>query len=584
MIKAVRSDHPSFKEVRFDKGFNVVLAERTKGSSDRDSRNGLGKTTLIEIIHFCLGASTKPSYGLRVKELKNWTFTLDLTLKGKDYSIHRNTTKFSTVKIEGDFSNWPIKPEYGNSEQAYIMKVKEWNVLLGYLMFDLPIETVHKKHAPTFRSLISYLARRDVGAFQSPFKHYPQQKEWDIQVNNAYVLGLNWEYAAEFQIIKDKEKTLKELKNAARQGLLAGFVGSLGELEAERIGLEGTIEKLQEQLKNFRVHPQYYGIQDEANKLTEQIHELVDKYIVSQQTLDKYEESLVEEEDVSVHKVEQIYNDAGLAFPDNLKRQLDEISNFHKEIIDNRKIYLQSEIARISREIEEQKSQIELLTNKRAELLNILEMHGALEEYTELQNRATTLKQQLEEIKNRIENLRKFEEGRSILKIEKQELLQKTRRDFDERKTHVENAIRLFNKNSEKLYSEPGILSIDITEAGYKFNVDIKRARSQGIGYMKVFCYDLMLLQLRAKYQDTLGFLIHDSTIFDGVDERQIAKAMELVAEESEQIEAQYICAVNSDIVPYQDFREEFRARFPRFVRITFTDATEDGGLLGFRF
>jgi len=39
------------------------------------------------------------------------------------------------------------------------------------------------------------------------------------------------------------------------------------------------------------------------------------------------------------------------------------------------------------------------LDNKRAELLNILEMHGALEEYTELQNRATTLKQHLEEIK-----------------------------------------------------------------------------------------------------------------------------------------------------------------------------------------
>ena len=104
MIKAVRCDQPSFKEIKFKKGFNVVLAERTEDSTDKDSRNGLGKTTLIEIIHFCLGASTRLNKGLRVKELENWTFILDLTLRGNDYTIYRNTKDFSKVRIDGDFS------------------------------------------------------------------------------------------------------------------------------------------------------------------------------------------------------------------------------------------------------------------------------------------------------------------------------------------------------------------------------------------------------------------------------------------------------------------------------------------------
>ena len=55
MIIAVRSNMPSFNEIELKPGFNVVLADRTKESTKRDSRNGLGKTTLVEIIHFCLG-------------------------------------------------------------------------------------------------------------------------------------------------------------------------------------------------------------------------------------------------------------------------------------------------------------------------------------------------------------------------------------------------------------------------------------------------------------------------------------------------------------------------------------------------
>lgn len=584
MIKAVRSDNNSFKEVHFREGFNVVLAERTKESTSKDSRNGLGKTTLIEIIHFCLGASAKPNECLRVKELEGWTFMLDITLRGKDYTIYRNIKDFAKIKIEGDISTWPIKPDYDKNEKAYIMKTAEWNSLLGYLMFDSPIEDSREQYKPSFRSLISYFARRGVGAFHDPFKHYSQQKEFDVQVNNAYLLGLNWEYASEFQVLKDKEHTLQELKKASNQGLLAGFIGSLGDMEAERVRLEDEVNTSEDQLKTFKVHPQYYSVYEEANGLHKEIQEIKNKYAINTHILSKYEESIKEEKDVSADNVKQIYKEAGLIFPESVVKKIKDTLEFHKTIVHNRKDYLKSEIARIKREIEQQKYQIETLSNKRAELLGILKTHGALDEYSMLQNRVVTLRQQLEEVKNRIKNLEAFEEGKSTLKIEKEELLQKTHRDYQERKIQLDNARKLFNKNSESLYSEPGTLSIDIKDTGYKFKVDIKRARSQGIGYMKVFCYDLTLIQLRSNHADMPGFLIHDSTIFDGVDERQIAKAIELAASEAQGKGFQYICTLNSDIVPYNDFSEKFRNEFNRFVCIKLTDATEDGGLLGFRF
>lgn len=582
MIKAVRCDQKPFKTITFGKGFNVILAQRTEESTEKDSRNGTGKTSLIEIIHFCLGSRIKPKNTLRAKELENFTFILDLTLRGKEYTIYRNTSSRSYIEIEGDFSDWPIQPLYDDKKNVYTMKAKDWKLLLGYLMFDLPI-TTNKKYKPTFRSLISYFIRRGMKAFQNPFKHFPQQREWDVQVNNAYLLGLNWEYAAEFQILKDKRKTLNSLKKAAQQGLLTGFIGSLGELEAERVRLEEKINESEKQLSNFKIHPQYYDIEKEVNRLTQEIHKIINEYTFNKQILHEYEESIAKEEDVPIEKVEQIYREAGLTFSDKTRETLSNVVEFHKKVIENRKNYLQSEITRLSSKIKEQKSNIESLSNKRSRSFAILKTHGALKEYFKLQNRINSLKKKLDEIKNRIQNLKEFEKGKSRLDIEKQSLLQKTRRDFEERKAQRDTAVRLFNNNSQRLYSEPGILSIDITENGYKFDVDIKRARSQGIGYMKVFCYDLMLIQLRAHLQDMPGFLIHDSTLYDGVDERQIAASMELAAQEAGKKEFQYICAINSDCVPYGDFSSNFRDEFNNHIIMELTDK-EDGCLFGIRF
>ena len=80
----------------------------------------------------------------------------------------------------------------------------------------------------------------------------------------------------------------------------------------------------------------------------------------------------------------------------------------------------------------------------------------------------------------------------------------------------------------------PGNLVVDITDNGFSFDVEIMRSGSQGINNMKIFCYDLMIAQLWASRAPSAGLLIHDSTIFDGVDERQMAQSLELAQKEAE--------------------------------------------------
>jgi uncharacterized protein YydD (DUF2326 family) len=93
-----------------------------------------------------------------------------------------------------------------------------------------------------------------------------------------------------------------------------------------------------------------------------------------------------------------------------------------------------------------------------------------------------------------------------------------------------------------------------------------------------------MLAQLWSERDRSPCILIHDSTIFDGVDERQVALALELADRESKRCGFQYICTFNSDMIPRSEFADDFNLNFDSFVRLILTDDSDEGGLLGIRF
>ena len=582
MIHSITCDKSSFKNIEFKPGFNVILAERTKESTQKDSRNGLGKSTLVEIIHFCLGGNKGVT--LSKPALDNWTFTMDVDLAGKRYSVTRNTSNTNKIIINGDCNDWPIKPENDKKTGEQIIPVRDWNRLLGVLIFGLQTSYGDFKYAPTFRSLISYFIRKNgqSGAFLNPFQQYKAQHEWDKQVNNSFLLGLGWEYASKLQVLKDRVKVLDQIKQEAKSGIISTLIGTIGELEALKVRQESHVRKEEEDLANFRVHPQYNIIVAEANDITQKVHDLVNQNINDKRLLEYYEESLKEEIDTAPESVTHIYQEAGITLPGLVKKRLEDVMIFHKQVIINRKEFLIFEIERNKNEIAKREQKIQDISSKRSELMLILQKHGALEEYTQLQNNHQKNVAELEDIRIRLRNLKKFEEGKSAITVEQELLRQQTTIDLNERQSQREQAILLFNSNSEALYKAPGTLSIDISKTGFKFDVKIERSGSHGIGNMKIFCYDLMLAQIWSKRSKSPIFLIHDSIIFADVDERQKALALELADREAKRLGFQYICTMNSDAIPENDFNPEYK--FGNYIRKIFTDATEDGGLLGIRF
>lgn len=594
MILKVYSELPTFKTVTFRPDFNVVLAERTQDASSRDTRNGLGKTTLVEILHFLLGANLSKNAVLKAEPLRHHAFMMDVQIGGQKYTVRRIPAHPRRVYVKGPVEAWPLQASWTRDiEGYYVLPVSTWKQVLGVLMFDLPSTEEEKKYFPSFRSLVSYFARRGVFAFTHPFQHHPQQPRWDVQIHNAYLLGLAWEYAAQLQETRDTERMLREIRKAEEGGLLGELLRwepnlprklTPGFLEAERVRLEETIRELETTLKDFKVHPAYHGLETEANQLTERLHDLVKQKVITSRLLEQYRQSLHEEEDWGIEWVERVYQETGLWFPERVRRRLEEVKAFHHQVVENRRAYLVQEMERLERDLAALEEDIQTLDQRRSRLLRILDTHHALEEYQQLTARLTELQQQLERIKRILEVRRHIQEEKRRLQRRRSEILLKMERDLNERRPWLEEAMRLFHKNSEFLYREPGYLSVDVDEGGYRFSIAISRAQSQGISRMKVFCYDLTLAQLWSRKERRPGFLVHDSPVFDGVDERQVARALRRALDVSRQFGFQYICTLNSDMVPYDEFDEDTREAFEDAIVIRLTDATPEGGLLGMRF
>ena len=582
IIRELRSDHKSFKPVRFKSGANIVLAERSKESAKKDTRNGLGKSTLLAILGYCLGG--KKAGTLARPQMEGWTFTLDAEHDGRPFRVSRSTDGQGPVEVEGDAGPWLTADATTSTlSGARLIGLDDYKDMLGRIMFGLDPSAAHKRH-PTFRSLAAYCLRQGgkSGGYHSPFCNNQMQSKFDAQVNNAYLLGLNWKLVGDLARVHDQKKHLKQLEKEAVDGILKDVIGGVGDLEAIMVRLEYESQKEEEVIRGFKIHKEYAQLEQEANRLTKHMHNLVNKRSVQAKTLERYRQSTKLESGVSPNSILATYKKSGVLFPESVKRSLEEAKKFHEFIVENRREFLGSEIIKLDTEVAAISRQIDDMGAKRERIMHVLKTHDAIEELVAMQARHEKTVEKKAEVSTRLTALREIGRKNVANNAEMARLSELAESDFDAHKSQRRDAILAFNRYSETLYNAPGLLSIDMKEGEYRFDVEIERSGSKGIGNMKIFCYDLALASLWAGRPQSPGILAHDSEIFDGVDERQVALALQTAAKESERLGFQYICTINSDTVPRGEFGGGFE--FASHVAVTLTDRGDDGGLLGIRF
>lgn len=587
MIHKIFSNLGSFKELEFDTGLNILIADKSPGATDQQTRNRAGKTSFIEIIHFLTGADCEKDSIFRTSKLKDYYFGIDFDLGDKKTIVKRTGNKPNNIVVlNGNTSNWPITPYTEKNTNDLVISNNNWRIVLGDLMFGLKEndgEDSLKKFRPKFRSLFAYFVRRDAAhSFSSPMKQSDMQQIWDQQVAISFLLRLDWTIPQKWQTIREREKTLRELRKAAGNGAFGEIIGTVADLRTKLTVAEEKTRRLREDIDNFKVLPEYRELEIEASNLTQALGKLCDDNIIDHGLISELEQSLTSEAPPLYGNIEALYKEAGVIFSENAIRRFEDLKIFHSAVIDNRKSYLSREIDEAKQRIKDRELSKEKLSERRAQILTILNSHGALDQFNVLQSEISRVEAETESLRQRFFAAEQLEGQKTELEIERNKLLLRLRQDYQEQKSALDHAILTFEEISKSLYETAGSLTIVESLNGPQFEVRIQGERSKGINNMQIFCFDMMLMRLCAERGIGPGFIVHDSHLFDGVDERQVAKALQIGAKTAEKLGFQYIVTMNSDAIP-KEFSPDFNIN-NYVLPVRLTDAKEDGGLFGLRF
>lgn len=566
MIYRIYSDLATFKPLEFKSGLNVLIAQKEEGATDKQTRNRAGKTSLIEIVHFLLGSDAGKDSLFRSEALVNASFSMEFDFGGEVLRVERSGHQKSKLVVKGD--------SLSNSE---------WVDRLGANMFGLHELSAYSGRNPTFRSLFAYFVRRQLsGGFTTPEKQAIMQQAGDYQVALMFLLGLDWRVASDWQKVRDREKTLAELKKAAGAGAFGSIIGKASDLRTQLTVAEARLTDLKRQVASFRVLPQYAELEAEADQLTRAINDLSNANVIDAAAVADLELAMQAEAPPSLADLESIYAEAGVALPGISIKRYEDVRSFHESVIRNRRDYLAGELAVAKQRVAAREQEKARFDARRAKVMKILQSHGALDQFSQLKGEAGRLEAAVESLRQRFEAAEQLEGAKNELEIERNRLELRLRRDFAEQRVRLSEAILAFEETSMRLYESAGSMTVEETANGPVFKFPMQGSRSKGIKNMQIFCFDMMLMRLCAKHGVGPGFLIHDSHLFDGVDGRQLMSALKVGAETAAELNFQYIVTMNED-----DAFKEIIAGFDlrnHVLPTVLTDAKEDGGLFGFRF
>jgi uncharacterized protein YydD (DUF2326 family) len=447
MIRRLSSDLASFKTLTFKSGLNILLADKSEGANDRQSRNGAGKTSFIELVHFLFGADARKESIFRLDELSPWIFDVAVDVVSKTVSAARSGAKPSRILLNGPIEDWPIAPELDQRAGLLELSNENWKANLGALWFGLPISAGDEaeRFQPSFRSLFSYFARRQVsGGFQQPMQHSTMQQAWDQQVSICYLLGLDWSIPGRFQELRAQEKVAQELRKAARSGDLGRFFGKAADLRTRLTIAEARSERLRGQLETFEVVPEYKALEREANDITREIDALNVENVIDGDLLQQLRASLTEEDAPDLGDVTKLYVEAGVVLPDMVRRRFEEVERFHRTIIENRRAHLNAEIGSAEVRVDERDRRVVERDRRRRQIMGVLRSGGALEHYTSLREEAGRTEAEVEGLRQRLETAERIESTKSELDIERANLSKALRDDIHERNEVIREAILAF--------------------------------------------------------------------------------------------------------------------------------------------
>jgi uncharacterized protein YydD (DUF2326 family) len=548
----ILSESKEIRKITFKKGINLIVDE-TPTSDNKITGNNVGKTTVLKLIDFCLGAnpriiyidpeSQKDVYSLVKNYLVNNKITIQLILKD-----NLDDDKSDEIIIERNFLSYKKRVKKINGEN---LTDDEFEIKLSNLIFP-----EHHSEKPTFRQIISHNIRYKDESINQTLKTLDKYTS-DAEYETLYLFL----FGCEFSKGNAKQEILERIRQENTFKNRLEKVQTKTAYETALSLINSEIEKLDEKKSSFNVNKNFEEdleklniVKYEINKISSDITKIrIRKDLI----IEAQEELSAKQSNIDLEQLKLIYSQATNKI-ESIHKTFDDLVKYHNQMIAEKVRFITKELPDLEKQINSRQQDLKKKLNEEVKLSSAISKSDSFEELEELIieiNEKYRKKGEYESVINQLDSANKnIQKNNKDLQQIEDELFS------DNFENTVKKQLEKFNKHfsaiSDKLYGEKYAIKYDIitnrnNQKLYKFtafNLNFSSGKKQG----EISCFDIAYTMFADEENiPCLHFLLNDKK--ELMHDNQLVKIAEFVNDNN----IQFVASILKDKLPNELNHEE---------------------------
>ena len=589
-LSRLYTNEPSiFTPISFRDGLNVIVARIYHPLDHANGQHNLGKTLLIDVLDFCL-LKKVGSDGNFLKKREDLfgdlVFFLEIETHSGGYLTVRRPVREATliafkqhVDRHQDFHNLP-DAEWDHVNVSLTASVK---LLDSYLELS---------------SIKPWNYRKGFGYFMRGQRDYNDEfrlskfglgKDIDWKPYVAKVLGFSG------TLLTDKYKADAEYEKirSQRDELQTETSAKVADYEKIRASItvkQDEVDRKVAELDEFDLHSQETALTQElAEDVEQQIAELNQRLYNARIDLKEVEGGLKDEVHFDLDDVERIFKEAQITFPGQLARDYQDLVEFNRRILTERRGHLQEQSIRLKDEIIFLEQSHIGLSERRRIFLKVLSGTDNLKKYKDLQRQLDFDRANLAVLNERVAKLkqiRDFNEGFRTTRAESDRLSVEIEDVINEGSSRFKEILKAFSRIVNEVLHRTAVVYVKQNDKG---NLDFQAEftdtdteaptqEAQGTSFRQILCiaFDLAVLISYAR-DPFFHFVYHDGGLERLENKRKLA-LLKVIRETCNNYSIQYVLSsLEEDLPKAEDY--DFMCPKPEEIILVLDDSGQKGRL-----
>ena len=550
---AITSGAKVIREIEFHKGLNLIVDE----SEHQITGNSVGKTTVLKLIDFCLGADKKNIYVDPESKRDEYKLVKDFLNENKVL-----ITLTLTSDLDKDEANEiVIERNFLSSVKEGIRRINGQQILAENFEMELgkTLFPDHLEDKPTFRQIISHNIRykdENINNTLKTLDKYTSDAEYETLY--LYLFGCEFTKGNSKQEILTKIKQEDTYKNRIEKNQTKTAYETALSL------INNDIEELNKKKSSFNLNENFEKDLDKLNQVKYEVNKLssiIGKLNIRKNLIKETEAELKSSKsNIDLRQLEIIYEQATSKVK-TIQKSFSDLVSFHNTMIEEKVKFITKELPTLEKSLSENSNALQRLLTEEKKLATAISKSDSFEELEKVIAELTEKFRKKGEYENIIQQLNDVD---SNLKEFNKQLSEIDSELFSESfeqvvKTQLNKFNKYFASISSELYGEQYAVKYDIITNNkrqrlYKFssfNANMSSGKKQG----EISCFDIAYTLFADEENiPCLHFLLNDKK--ELMHDNQLVKIAEFVNRNN----IQFVASILKDKLPEEINKEEYFA------------------------